>query len=542
MLETIKEYLVSLGFSVDKQSYDQTTKAVDELGGGISELASNAVKMFGKAAAAVTSFGVAMVASTAKFLGGLGDQEIQMEMLSRQLWTTQQQAQAFNATLKAMGTNLQSLYLSPTLMQQYNELHSVALEMQTPGDYTQQIKQIQDIQLQLKQMRLEAYYALQWIGYYFIKYMQGPISNVENVLQSINDVIVKNMPTWTKKVAEVMASFMQAGIYIVQALGQVWNWLKKLLSYLPGWAKGVAIALAVISVSNPFMLFMEAIGAAILLLDDFETYLKDPTKSALPNLWSWVIKVANGIKQFSDLRTVVIGLAGSFAAFKILQTVIKWIKAARSAFLTFGLALDANPIGIVIVAIAALVAGLVLFDQKSKSAQSAIQTLGKAFKDVWSAVKNLISAIGDLFGQMTNSKNTNGMQNFFTLLSDLAIGAIKIVAGAIEEVAGLVNIVSDALHGDWKAAGQVIQNMWTGQNLANAGVIPQSWVAGAMGPAVGPPSYPYMFQGSSTSSTKNVNINAPVTNNISGSSPQATATAINNQHNMYMHTLKSVVQ
>ncbi|WP_206923154.1 hypothetical protein, partial [Alicyclobacillus suci] len=71
---------------------------------------------------------------TAKFLGGLGDQEIQMEMLSRQLWTTQQQAQAFNATLKAMGTNLQSLYLSPTLMQQYNELHSVALEMQTPGD------------------------------------------------------------------------------------------------------------------------------------------------------------------------------------------------------------------------------------------------------------------------------------------------------------------------------------------------------------------------------------------------------------------------
>ncbi|WP_206923128.1 hypothetical protein, partial [Alicyclobacillus suci] len=91
-----------------------------------------------------------------------------------------------------------SLYLSPTLMQQYNELHSVALEMQTPGDYTQQIKQIQDIQLQLKQMRLEAYYALQWIGYYFIKYMQGPISNVQNVLQSINDVIVKNMPTWTK--------------------------------------------------------------------------------------------------------------------------------------------------------------------------------------------------------------------------------------------------------------------------------------------------------------------------------------------------------
>ncbi|WP_206922994.1 hypothetical protein, partial [Alicyclobacillus suci] len=340
--------------------------------------------------------------------------------------------------------------------------------------------------------------------------------NVQNVLQSINDVIVKNMPTWTKKVAEVMASFMQAGIYIVQALGQVWNWLQKLLQYVPGWAKGIAAALAIFSISNPFMMFMEAIGGAILLLDDFETYLQDPTKSALPGLWAWVIKVTNAIKQMGIGADIANAIRQSF----------EWLD---NTFKIVGK--DA----------------LNLFDVFKKNGTikdfaGAVKSLWTALTDVAKALGNVITGIGHLFGLFNNSTGQSNMQNFFQLIADLCIGAIKIVAGAIEEIGSLVNLVGDALHGDWKAAGQVIQNMWTGQNLANAGIISQSSVAGAMGPTVGPPSYPYMFQGSSTTSTKNVTVNAPLTNNISSSSPQAAAKAVTNSYNMHMHTLKSVVQ
>lgn len=542
MLETIKEYLVGLGFSVDKTSYDQAQKAMSALESGLASFASQAISLFGKASTAVLAFGTAMAATTAKFLGGLGNQEIQMEMLSRQLWTTQQQAMAFNATLKAMGANLQELYLSPTLMQQYQQLHSVADEMQTPGDYNTQIKQIQDVQLQLKQMRLEAYYSLQWIGYYFIKYMQGPISNVQNVLQSINNAIVKGMPNWTKQVATVMYSFMQAGIYIVQAMGNVYDWLKKMLDYVPGWAKGIAAALAVLSMSNPFMMFVEAIGGAILLLDDFETYLKDPSKSAFPQFWAWVEKVSESLKSFAGLKESILGLAGAFAAFKIIKTVIGWIAKARAAFAALDIVLDANPIGIAVTAFAALVAGLVVFDNKSKSAHQAIGALGQAFKDVWNAVKNLLGGIGDLFNLLTNNNNQSGLQGFFQLIGDMATGVIDIVAGAIEEVASLVNIVGDVLRGKWSAAGQVIKNMWTGQNLASAGIIPESWTSGAMGPTVGPPSYPYMFQTPATSSIKHVTVNAPQTNHITSSSPQATASALSRSHTRTIHNLKGVIQ
>jgi len=516
VLETIKSYLVSLGFEVDKGSYDQTKKAIDSVDVGLTKFAGDAIKNLAKASTAVAAFGVAAVVGTAKFLNGLGNQEIQMEILSRQLWTTQQQAQAFNATLKSMGATLQELYLSPTLMKQYQQLHQIALQMATPTDYKQQIQMIQNVQLQFKQMKLEAYYALQWIGYYFIKYMSGPISKVHDVLQSINNVIIKNMPTWTKKVAEVMASFVQAGYYIGQALGKVYTWLKTILQYVPGWAKGIAAALAILSISNPFMLFIEGIGAAILLLDDFETYLQNPSKSAFPQLWAWVVKTTDALKKMGIGKKIAGDIKTSFDW--LGSTMQKVKKFTENMYTTF---------------------------QKNgtiKAYTGSVSSLFKAFSDLWGSLGNVITGIGHLFGLFNNSSGSSGLQNFFQLIADLAIGAIKELSGAIEELSSLANLVGDALHGDWKGASQVLQNMWTGQNLANTGIISQSDVTGAKGPAVGPPSYPYMFQNTGSSSSKTTQVNAPQTVNVYGSNPQSVASAIQQGYNRHLYNLRGVMR
>ncbi|MCL6442072.1 MAG: hypothetical protein K6T83_01175 [Alicyclobacillus sp.] len=515
MLETIKQYLVSLGFRVDKSSFGEAQKTLSTVDKGLRDFASGAVLNFGKAAAAVAAFMAAANAGINHFISGLGDQEIQMEMLSRQFWTTQQQAQAFNATLQAMHANLQELYLSPTLMKQYQQLHGVALEMQTPSDYKQQISQVQDLQLQFKQLRLEAYYALQWIGYYFIKYMSGPISKVHDVLQSINQVIIKNMPTWTKKVAEVMASFVQAGTYIVQALGQVWNWLQKLAQYVPGWAKAIAAGLAVLSVSNPFMLFVEGIGAAILLLDDFETYLHHGT-SALAPFWRWLVKVYDEFKKSGEEQRLLDGLKNA------LNWVATTAKKVRDSIVD-------------------------LYDkmQKNGTLKAFADTIGslwRSIKDLASGIGDVVTGIGHLFGILNKSQNQSDLENFFQLIADLAMGAIKIVAGAIEEIASLAKIVGDVLHGNWKGAWNVLQDIWTGQNLADIGIIPQWQVTGAKGPPVGPKSYPYMFQTGGSPTTKNVTVHANQTNHIHGSSPQGTANAIQHSYNRHLHNLRGVIQ
>lgn len=515
MLETIKSYLVSLGFDVDKSSYDSAKKAMGSLEKGVMSFASSVVKTFAKATTAMIAFGVAATSATAKWLGGLGNQEIQMEMLSRQLWTTEQQAQAFSLTLKAMGASLQNLYLSPTLMAQYQKLQGTAMQMQTPGDYNNQIKQIQDVQLQLKQMRLEAYYSLQWIGYYFIKYMSGPISRVHDVLASINEVIVKNMPTWTKKVAEVMASFMQAGIYIVQAMGNVYRWLQKILSYVPGWAKGIAAALAILSISNPFMLMVEGISAALLLMDDFQTYVHGG-KALFPKLWAQVEKVNSALTRMQIGKQIGEDLKSTFDALsKTLQNTAQFASNLFNIFKENGTLTNST---------------------------NSFKRLGNALLDLAKAIGNIITGIGHLFGLIHSSQNQGDVTNFFQLIVNVASFAIKVVAGAIEEIASLANIVGDVLHGKWGDAWNVFNNMLSHQNLANAGIISQRSVIGAGGPPIGPPSYPYMYHTSASSSPKTVNVNAPVNNYISGTSPEATASAINNNYNRHLYNLRGLIQ
>ncbi|WP_062306569.1 hypothetical protein [Alicyclobacillus sendaiensis] len=590
MIETIKEYLVSLGFSVDKPSYDNAEKAIEGIGKVVNNFATGAMRIFGQASMAMAAFATTAAVGMTKFLAGLGNQEIQMEILSRQLWTTQQQAMAFNATLKALGANLQELYLSPTLMQQYEKLHAVAEQMQTPGDYQQQIQMVQDLQLQFRQLRLEAYYSLQWVGYYFIKYMSGPITRVTNVLQAINDAIVKNMPTWTKQVAQVMVSFVQAGQYIVQALTSVWNWLRNLAQYVPQWAKVVGMALAALAISNPFFRIITALTMVLLLFDDFETYLHGG-KAMFGSFWQKLIdffdklsKSAHGLKTLKDaVLAVITAILGA----RVLRSVIPILKLVRDAFVGLFSIFKASPLvtalTLIGLAIGAFLARLNLTSRTGKKTQgvlqdlqnvlswlnqqvdkaanffaklydrfqqngtikamtAAIRSLFNAFADLGAAILSVVTGLGTLYGKVTNSSNKSGLQNFFQMITDMAIGAINIVAKLVEGLADVVQIVGDILQLKWSAAWDFIKNhILSGPTVAQYVEMHQNRSNSTAAQTTNSKNaYPYMFQGSSTT-TKHVTVNVSQTNHIHGSSPQATANAVTRSFNRNLHNIRGVI-
>lgn len=551
-IETIQSHMVSLGFSVDQKSYGDTTKALSNLEQILSQFASKAAvkigeaalallglekaaksvhvpklgaggsgpvgssshadplksadasaakaketflafgasvaKAMGEASLAFASFSLAVVGGTVSILNGLGNQEISMEMLARTMWTTQQQAQAFSYSLKVLGANLQDLYLSPTLLAQYEKLHAVAMQMQTPADYNQQIGLVQNVSLQIKQMQLEAYYALQWIGYYFIKYMSGPIQTVQNVLQGINGAIVHNMPTWTKQVATVMVSFFTAGQYIVQALDGVYKWLEKLLAYVPGWSKAIGAALLIVGASNPFFLLMEGLAGVVLLLDDFETYVHGG-KSALGPFWASLHQVFGGMASASQPGGALASLVSLFQSLGALLT------ATKNEFVNM-----ADAIG----------------------RSGAFQALG-------ASLAALLKSTASLFGLFSNTSNLNSIQTFGTVLGDTLGVALKVIAAAVDELAAFVQLNVDVFSGKWAAAGSVIKSMWNGTNLAAAGIIPPS---AAVGYSPGPSH--------TSSSSKTVHVNQ--TNHIHGvSDPRKVGEHSGRVLNRQIHNLRSVI-
>jgi hypothetical protein len=101
-----------------------------------------------------------------------------------------------------------------------------------------------------------------------------------------------------------------------------------------------------------------------------------------------VLTAANGLLMLNN--TLHITSAVSTAASTVAT------EAATAAQWLFDAALDANPIGLVILAIAGLVAGIYLLDQKFHFIQPAIQMVSDAFTWVWNGIQGITNSVPDM--------------------------------------------------------------------------------------------------------------------------------------------------
>jgi hypothetical protein len=439
VLDTIKSYLVSLGFSVDKSSYNEATKAIDGAGHNVTKFASGAVKNFAIAGVAVTSFAAAAVVGIAKFLDGLGEASIKNEMLARQMWTSEQNAMSYNATLKAMGVSLQDLYLSPTLMSQFKELRQEANNLQAPSDYKEKMKLIQSVSFEFKRMKLEAGYALQWIGYYFIKYMNGPITSIKKELTSINNVIVKEMPSWTKEVAKVMSWFAQFGITTVRAIKDVIRIFDDIGSGIPKNIKLIGAAIvglgAIIS-TGPIGILIAIFTGLILLLDDFYTYL-DGGESQFGPFWKKLVEMFDKFKGIGDIVDGIKQKFGEF--FKALEdngTIDNFKQNFENNFKIIGLLFDGAKKWV-----------KELFDELGKS--GVLKDLLKSFEDVLAQVSGLQLAVSNLILQLLGLDGTKKtLGDIGKILIDTIIYSLKTASDILTGIANTIELIKQLVSGN----------------------------------------------------------------------------------------------
>lgn len=282
---TIKEYLVSLGFKVDDQSYGHFMSGVAKATNMVKKFTSSTTGGFVTAGASVTAFFVSANIGIAKFLEGLAKTDLQMEMFARKMWTSKDNAIVFTNALKAMDATIEDLYLSPELLRNFDDLKKKAYELRPPDEYSGQMKGIRSIMFEFQKFKLEMMYGMQWIGYYLTKYLEGPLSKLKLSLKGLNESIQKNMPIWTKKVAEFLSYFVRLGI----AGGTAISTLVKLFEKIPTSIKntgGAFLGLFSLLKMGPFGQIIAALTAILLLIDDFTTY-KSGGESQFPTLWKW---------------------------------------------------------------------------------------------------------------------------------------------------------------------------------------------------------------------------------------------------------------
>ena len=168
------------------------------------------------------------------------------------------------------------------------------------------------------------------------------------------------------------------------------------------------------------------------------------------------------------LKTVIVALIGGFAAFEIITTVIGWVKAVTTAFTLLHTVLLANPIGLVVAAIAALVAAFVylwnncedfrnfwidLWDKVSSWAKEKIEEIKFAFevlKAAWGLVKDWFKEKAEnIKGIFADIKDAFGLvaQWFDEKIENIKEGWNGLIARIKEigdEIKGVCTAIKDA--------------------------------------------------------------------------------------------------
>ncbi|MGD8188573.1 hypothetical protein ACQCN2_01100 [Brevibacillus ginsengisoli] len=335
MIDVIKEYLVSLGMSVDKKSFDEANKTMQTLEKGVKSSAGSIVKSFTIAGAAMASAMVTATIGIASFLGSLAKADLENEKFARRMWMSKETATELNNTLKAMNATVEDLYLSPELLRNFQQLRSTIAEMKPPPEFQQQMKTIRSITLEFQRMRLEMTYGLQWIGFYLFKYLEGPIKNIKGGLQGFNDSITKSMPHWTKNVAQFLSWIGRLGIAMVKGGRDVLRIFDELADHIPQKLKVIGIAVAALGLiikSGPIGVAMTLITSLLLLLDDFYTYLEGG-ESALAPMWKKLQGFYNLLKDTGVIKRFGNAIDGAArTAEEGLEKVWNWLVSLYNKF------------------------------------------------------------------------------------------------------------------------------------------------------------------------------------------------------------------
>lgn len=142
---------------------------------------------------------------------------------------------------------------------------------------------------------------------------------------------------------------------------------------------------------------------------------------------AWTVSTARMVAQLAIQRGAMLAARAATLAMAAGQAILNAV-------------MTANPIGIVIVAIAALVAGLVLAYNKSETFRTAVQTAARASKAAFDTVVNVIRVVIGAIGNMIS--RVGGVGGAFRGAMNIAAAAVRILTAPIR---GLISLIQSVI-------------------------------------------------------------------------------------------------
>lgn len=314
MIDILKEYLVSLGFEVDEKKYKNATKKLKDYEQTAAKVADGVSKNMTKGAAVTVTALASITTGVMAYMESVARADIETEKFARRMWMTETNARSLQNSLKAMGESMDTIYdvaANPELRNRFLRLRADAAKLEGGPEIEQGLKEIRDFQFEFQRFKLLVSYGSRYVAYYLNKYLSAPLAQFKALLKSINDNGKEIAQKWGEKIAKWLSWLIR--LFAVGAQG-VYD-LTVMIGRLPGEMKLAMAAIAALGFAamNPFTLMIAAIGAVLLLLDDFYTW-KRGGKSLLGDTWSELSNLDFGSKSFESIKELLSSVGDLFDA------------------------------------------------------------------------------------------------------------------------------------------------------------------------------------------------------------------------------------
>lgn len=451
----IEEYLVKLGADVDARSIAELQKAVNfvhQMVGGMESLAPKLAKASALVAAAISG----IVASGVSLVKSMGDQEMAYETLGRTMFVTVGQAKQMKMALDALGKSANEVQINPKLREQYRQLLADSAAMTAGSGYKAAMNQVQELAFQFTRLKQEIAAGMQWVAYYIVKDLAGPLGNAKQTLKTINEYIITNLPRITRTIATGFGFVRNIAFAVWRVLSGIGKRINEFWQRLPhnGRVAFLALGTAIAAfLAGPIGAMAMAIGGVLLLLDDYFAYM-DGKKSLFGEQWEKLNRV---LELCNKAWSIMVDYVSRF---------FHWIGHSER--------------------VQAFVAA---FERLAKSLYDITEYLGESFFDklseLWSYVVdtetvNAFSEAFDLLGQgVTSLVNgisslIDGILKFFrisdgitnktrswTSFKKVLKQIVVIIAKMISGIGKFANIIGKLLTGDFAGAKALIGNMFS---------------------------------------------------------------------------------
>lgn len=223
--QSLEEYLVSIGWQVDKKSFAEALGSLSQFKDTSKILSMNAGQLLLKAASSFIKIGWQVTKTIFDMSTAMAQTDITVERFARATASSERTARAYMRTMEALGqdaTSFEDLFLMTNEeYARFKDIYSLSQRLEAPQGLQDTLVSIRDIQHEINKFKIILQYAGDWFVYFLGEQLGVEIDDLKQGLRGINDYLEENIQPNTKKLAEFIAPFLRIIIEILTWLTKV---------------------------------------------------------------------------------------------------------------------------------------------------------------------------------------------------------------------------------------------------------------------------------------------------------------------------------